>query len=178
MIYFAADLHFGHVNILKYCKRPFKDVLHMNEILIKNWNERVKPGDTVYVPGDFAMGDPSPYLDRLYGNIYLVPGDHDRTNKWPKDYVLPGIYQRVYRDQLLVLCHYPMLAWPRSHYGSWHIHGHNHSGNLPYCPGKIMNVGVDLNNFYPVSWPEVVTYMSSRPPNWNSVVGKKSYPPI
>lgn len=169
MIYFTADLHFGHSNILKYCQRPFSCVDHMNETLINNWNSVVKPADQVYVLGDFAMGDPRPYLKRLYGDIYLIPGDHDRINKWPKDLILSKIYTIEWDQRLVVLCHYPMLAWPRSHYGSWHLHGHNHSGNLPYYPGKIMNVGVDLNNFYPVSWPEVVQYMKGQPPNWNLV---------
>jgi calcineurin-like phosphoesterase family protein len=178
MIYFTADLHFGHSNIIKYCKRPFECVGEMNEILIKNWNSVVKPTDTVYVPGDFAMGDPKPYLEWLSGEIYLIPGDHDKVDKWPRNYVLPKICSLYYPPQHVILCHYPILAWPRSHYGSWHLHGHCHEGTLPYVPGKIMNVGVDLNNFYPVSWPEVVEYMKGQPENWNSVVGKKIHPPI
>ena len=140
MIYFTADLHFGHGKIIKYCKRPFKCADEMNEILINQWNHVVKPTDTVYVLGDFAMGDPRPYLERLYGDIYLIPGDHDKVRKWPKDQVLSKIH--FYRAQHVVLCHYPILAWPRSHYGSWHLHGHCHEGSLPFCPGKIMNVGV------------------------------------
>jgi len=140
----------------------------MNEVLIGNWNTVVKPMDTVYVIGDFAMGDPRPYLKRLYGDIYLIPGDHD-VNKWPKDQVLSMICPRSYRDQLIVLCHYPMLSWPRSHYGSWLLHGHHHVGTLPFFPGKTMNVGVDKNQYCPVSWPEVVEYMKLQPPNWNLV---------
>lgn len=178
MIYFTADLHFGHSNIIKYCKRPFECADEMREVLIGNWNSIVKPMDTVYVLGDFAMGDPRPYLKRLYGDIYLIPGDHDSVSKWPKDYVLPKIYSLCYQSQHIVLCHYPILAWPRSHYGSWHLHGHCHKGTLPFRPGKIINVGVDdyLNCFYPVSWTGIVNYMKGRPDNWNSVVGKKTYP--
>jgi len=169
MIWFTADSHFDHANIIKYCFRPFEDVKHMDEILIGNWNSVVKPMDTVYVLGDFAMGDPRPYLHRLRGNIYLIPGDHDQWNKWPEDQVLTKIYQRIYHDQRIVLCHYPMLMWPQSHYGSWLLHGHNHAGNLPFYPGKIMNVGADLNDFCPVSWPKVVEHMESLSPNWNLV---------
>lgn len=171
MIYFTADLHLGHANIIKYCQRPFECVEEMNEILIGNWNSVVKPIDTVYVLGDFAMGDPKPYLKRLYGDIYLIPGDHDRTDKWPgpATTVLPKIYRYGIWDQLVVLCHYPILAWPRSHYGAWHLHGHCHEGTLPYVPGKIINVGVDLECFRPVSWPEVVQYMKGQPDNWNLV---------
>ena len=34
------------------------------------------------------------------------------------------------KPQLVVLCHYAMRVWDRSHYGSWHLYGHSH-GNLP-----------------------------------------------
>jgi len=64
------------------------------------------------------------------------------------------------------MCHYLMYSWPRSHYGSWLLHGHHHRA-VASDWGKIMNVGVDLNNFYPVSWPEVVEYMKGQPENWN-----------
>lgn len=180
MIYFTADLHLGHVNILKYCSRPFSCAEHMDETLINNWNSVVKPMDTVYVLGDFAMRDPRSYLERLYGDFYLIPGNHDRASKWPgpATTVLPKIHTLYYTAQHVVLCHYPMLAWPRSHYGSWHLHGHCHQGTLPFCPGKVMNVGVDHRNFYPVSWPEVVEYMSHQPPNWNLVVDRKNPPHI
>ena len=58
MIYLTSDLHFNHVNILKYepVNRPFETLEEMNETLIANWNAKVSAKDTVYVLGDLAMG--------------------------------------------------------------------------------------------------------------------------
>ncbi|MCD8157335.1 MAG: hypothetical protein LUD77_00105 [Clostridiales bacterium] len=52
MVYFTADTHFGHENIIKYCSRPFPDAKAMNEFMIEAWNSRVTGRDTVYILGD------------------------------------------------------------------------------------------------------------------------------
>lgn len=36
--FFTSDTHFGHANIINLCNRPFKDVNHMNDMLVENWN--------------------------------------------------------------------------------------------------------------------------------------------
>ncbi|MBP5230316.1 MAG: hydrolase, partial [Clostridia bacterium] len=66
MVYFIADTHFGHKNILRICGRPFETIEEMNETLIRNWNERVRGSDTVYIVGDmfFRCLDPEPILKR------------------------------------------------------------------------------------------------------------------
>ena len=49
MIYYIADMHFGHENVIRFDDRPFADTEQMDEVLIQNWNERVTADDTVYV---------------------------------------------------------------------------------------------------------------------------------
>lgn len=48
--------HFNHTNIIRFCSRPFKDVEHMNETLIANWNRVVGPDNIVFHLGDFCLG--------------------------------------------------------------------------------------------------------------------------
>ncbi len=54
--WFTADTHFGHTNVIRYCARPFDSVQAMDETLIENWNQVVRPKDTVYHLGDFTPG--------------------------------------------------------------------------------------------------------------------------
>jgi calcineurin-like phosphoesterase family protein len=80
MIYFTSDLHFGHANIIKYCDRPFDNTDEMAKALIGNWNSVVDHEDTVFVLGDFAMGDREanvPLARHLNGKKILVAGNHD-----------------------------------------------------------------------------------------------------
>jgi calcineurin-like phosphoesterase family protein len=81
--FFTSDTHFGHANIIKFCDRPFRDVDHMDEQLIGNWNSIVQPEDTVWHLGDVALGPRERWasrLGRLNGHIFLVPGNHDRCS--------------------------------------------------------------------------------------------------
>ena len=81
MIYFTADAHFGHANIIKMCERPFPDVETMNVSMIAAWNERVHGNDTVYIVGDMFFRCPAPenILKRLKGKKRLIVGNHDGT---------------------------------------------------------------------------------------------------
>ncbi len=47
MLYYTADLHIGHANIIKMCRCPFSDVEEMNDVLICNWNDSMTNADTV-----------------------------------------------------------------------------------------------------------------------------------
>ena len=80
-IYFTSDHHFGHKNIIKFSKRPFKGVDEMDEMLIQKWNEKIKPEDDVYHLGDVGLssfGKLSKILEKLNGKIYLINGNHEK----------------------------------------------------------------------------------------------------
>jgi calcineurin-like phosphoesterase family protein len=79
--YFTSDQHFGHLNIIRFCDRPFPGVGAMNSRLVQLWNETVTDDDTVWVLGDVALGaldESLAHIGRLAGRKLLVPGNHDR----------------------------------------------------------------------------------------------------
>ena len=79
-VYFTADPHFGHANIIRYENRPFASVEEMDRELIRRWNETVTPEDTVYLLGDFSFygkEKSAEILAALQGQIRLVMGNHD-----------------------------------------------------------------------------------------------------
>jgi calcineurin-like phosphoesterase family protein len=55
-IWFTADTHFGHANIIQNCKRPFSSVMKMNEKLIENWN-RVYWADEIMLAINAPIAD-------------------------------------------------------------------------------------------------------------------------
>lgn len=86
-IFFTADHHFGHANILKYedANRRnahggrFRSIEKMDEYLIDQWNATVAHGDLVYCLGDFSYKQTTmeALLPRLNGEKILIVGNHD-----------------------------------------------------------------------------------------------------
>lgn len=169
-VFFTSDLHFGHANIIHFCKRPFATVEEMDEVLIENWNRKVHRNDTVYILGDFAFRATKPaseYLSRLKGNKILIRGNHDVS--WMKDPDSVAMLEAVHdiltvhqSDYQAVLCHYPMLSWPHLQRGAYMIYGHIHN-NRDEDPciafglsDKMLNAGVDVNRFEPVTLDEMI----------------------
>lgn len=170
--WFTADTHFGHINIIRYTNRPFKTVEEMDDALIKNWNQCVTPKDHIYHLGDFCFKEPAWYLRRLQGNIHFVPGNHDKRMKQYREemknnsnkyvhFMLPLDEVKI-GDQLIILSHYAMKTFRSSHYGAYQLYGHSH-GTLPDDPNILsMDVGVDANFYFPISFESVVKHMSKK----------------
>jgi len=158
-IFFTADTHFGHSNIIKYLNRPFVDVNDMNDTLIKNWNKVVPKDGIVYHLGDVGFFDfwdnVETFLSNLNGKIRLIKGNHDWKYDWFSclNYV-KSLDTIVINGLPIVLCHYAMKIWDRKHYGALHLFGHSH-GTVQGEP-RSMDVGVDSNNFTPISYKQVL----------------------
>jgi calcineurin-like phosphoesterase family protein len=147
----------------------------MDETLIANWNAVVRPGDTVYLVGDVSFHrreNTLALLSQLQGGIGLVCGNHDkkldsevlRRFAFVKDLHTvkvedPGAPDSVQR---IVLCHYALRVWQRSHHGAWHLYGHSH-GSLPDDPNaKAFDVGVDCHDYHPISYTRVKEIMALK----------------
>lgn len=169
MIYYIADMHLGHTNIIKYCHRPFESVEEMNSVLVRNWKERVKEEDTVYIVGDlfYRHKNPESILEQLPGKKILIEGNHDRS--WMKKVDTEKYFERIElmaeikdNGRRVVICHYPMMTWFEFGKGTYHIYGHIHDNrNVPYWPllmemEDAFNAGVEINNFCPVTLEELM----------------------
>lgn len=180
MIYVTSDLHMNNKNVIRYCNRPFQDPIEMNEALIANWNSVVEPEDTVYVLGDFIMGqaDTVPgILNQLNGTIVLIRGNHDTDSKMEK-YQQLGIethliYYLEYKGLYFIMCHFPFESqqyWQlitKNNTNTILLYGHIHD-NAPtgYQGDKMYHVGVDTNNYTPISieqiYQEVTAYETEK----------------
>jgi calcineurin-like phosphoesterase family protein len=163
-LYFTADMHLSHKKISSLSNRPFGSIEEMDEELIKRFNSRVSPGDTVYDLGDFCFTNPKKFAGRLNGNIIRIKGSHDHDIKEPFMLVIkPAGLLDEYGEQIsITLCHYAMRSWEKSHYANWHLYGHHHGLLPPY--GLSFDVGVDCWNYYPVSLEEVKQKMATLKP--------------
>lgn len=177
MFFFTSDTHFGHDNIIRYCNRPFESVEEMDRVIISNWNKVVGDNDTVYHLGDFSFKDPYPYRKSLKGKIVLIQGNHDFKRILGRHITLfESIHDLLsirIEHQWIVLCHYALAVWDKSHFGAWHLFGHSH-GSFEGTTGKTLDVGVDSNAFTPVSFEELKLIMEVKPDNRNLIKNKRN----
>jgi len=170
--WFTSDTHFGHANILKHCNRPFSSAAEMDGEMLARWNAVVRPEDIVWHLGDFAFRNarsPSDYLRRLHGTKHLIVGNHDHqaTLSAPEWASVERLAEVTVDGIRIVMCHYGMRVWPRSHHGSLMLYGHSH-GNLP-GDRQSLDVGVDVWDYRPVGLDQIrerlATLPERRPPD-------------
>lgn len=174
-IYFSSDFHFGHVNICrgtsrwsdKSGTRPFSSLEEMNETILENLNSVVMPDDQLFFLGDFCFGDTTltpKWRERIKcRDISFIRGNHDQnidlyrnSFRWIKDY-----FEFRHLGKTIVMMHYPIASWNKSHHGSLHLFGHCHGSFRPL--GRSMDVGIDTNNFKPYSFDEIVDKLEKIP---------------
>lgn len=177
MDYYIADTHFGHSNVLEECRTQFNSIEEMNEAIINNINKKMTRNDTLYIVGDFSFRSktsPVEFLKAIKPKKVLICGNHDSwvkklTEEEKKKYLVGGEVYSEYRVKKngieLYFCHYPRLAWNRSHFfgTTFSICGHIHnrkegtiSAELFHLIKNQFNAGVDINHFEPVTFEELI----------------------
>lgn len=171
--------------------RDFRTLREHNANLVNNINKVVKLDDVLFCLGDWSFGgyktgdnveNVGKFRQRINcDNVHLIYGNHDTEIR--KDYRLQSYFSTV-QDYLelqvaiqypgkaqgikaikqhIVMCHYAMRVWNKSHHNSFHLYGHSH-GSLEHTPhGKSMDVGFDTHpEFRPYSFQEIYDILDSR----------------
>lgn len=176
-IFFTSDTHFGHEGILRFCHRPFATTEENDTAIIENWNKVVPYDGLVFHLGDFAWGG-APFWrsirSRLNGSIILIKGNHDVKNltQTAANELFDSVVWQMsieVEGRKAILNHYPFLCYAGTYRDKsalvYQLFGHVHSGPLSKDgrdEPRLVNlfktqydVGVDNNNFTPISWYEV-----------------------
>ena len=135
----------------------------MDWTMIQRWNDRVKPGDKVYHLGDFGELWPLQYLN---GDITLILGNYERKlgdPDWTTLIEHPKLNKVIasYEIEEFFLCHEPTLGLKMKSLSDkqWLLFGHIHGRQKVKKFG--IDVGVDCNNFAPISIDEVRFYTNA-----------------
>lgn len=177
MIWFTSDWHLHHANIIKYCDRPFKNTHFMNKVILEKYHQNIRENDQVYFLGDMTMWGPShtdrfaPLMQSLPGIKHLILGNHDRFkpfayHKMGFTSVHTMLHKTFHHENLMFgqadffMAHDP--AWANIPETLW-ICGHVHEKwkTLKTDTCSIVNVGVDVWDFEPVSLEDVITALQT-----------------
>lgn len=168
-IYFTADLHLHHKNIIRYAHRnpPFGNIAEMDNGLITYWNSVATIHDTVYHLGDFCFtrksniySDYSDAMRMVHGRTVFLKGNHDKELQ-NTDYF---ICKRICGKKVFMR-HWPPWEHPPRFPHSFnipfdvdlilcgHVHDkwkyHVHSVGQRRIP--VINVGTDVWRYKPIN---------------------------
>jgi calcineurin-like phosphoesterase family protein len=172
-IFFISDTHFGHANMLEFTNydgsrlRPFDSIEELDELMIQNWNERVKPTDKIYHLGDvvYRCKNRDQIMSRLNGEKVLIKGNHDRDQlSWYMKY-FKDIRGTCHIDGNYLLSHFPIHPDSKGRFVRG-LHGHIHAQTVMKT--------------YPVVTLEGYPDIEREPDPWyrNCCVEVNSYSPI
>jgi len=180
-IFYIADCHFGHENIIAFDKRPFENVDDMNEKMKDNWNDVVSKNDLIYILGDFMWrfkDEDFEFVKGLNGRKRLIKGNHDlstHSKKFKSLFETIDDYAKIKDGKnTVILSHYPMIAFEGSYGGrNIHLYGHVHitkendivnncikNNSCIEFPMKMYNVGT------------MISYMNYTPQELSTIISK------
>lgn len=165
-IYFAADFHFGHRNVIEYCNRPFNNVSEMNSQLIKNFNNTVEHDAITYILGDFSFlntESTKQILKAMKGFKILVKGNHDpKPNSYYRKLGFSEVYDKpiIFRNQF-ILSHEPIndKLYENSYFINIYGHLHNNAVNRD---NKKFCCSLEMINYKPISLDDLLKNLRTK----------------
>lgn len=133
-IYYIADCHLFHENVIRFDNRPFKSVEEMNKTIINNWNRRIRNNDKVYILGDFIWTRAHNWpgiVNSLNGKKTLILGNHD-PKTFPQE--VKECFEEIveYKEisdcnKRIIMCHYPIIFHKKDYMENCYmLYGHVH----------------------------------------------------
>lgn len=167
----AADTHFKHRNIIKYCGRPFLDEKEMDDILRENWNSLINKNDIVYFLGDISLKKHNSWLKKLNGKKMVIRGNHEPENLGKRHEVID------YKGYRFSLIHNPKDV---TNFNGWSIHGHAHNKNLRKYPlingqKKTINISMEVTNYKPISLDHIISLRPDKIKSMETILDKPEY---
>jgi len=190
-LWFTSDTHYNHGNICSATTqwtdpvtcREFKSLEHMNAHLVGNINEKVGHDDILFHLGDWSFGGFEQielFRNQIVcQNVHIITGNHDHhiennkegcqslfssVNKYLNLVVKWNVGTPLMGEQRFALMHFPIASWDNMARGAIHLHGHVHfEADKRIGVGKMMDVGCDGNELYPIEMGEVLKLMRNQP---------------
>jgi calcineurin-like phosphoesterase family protein len=189
-LWFTSDTHYNHANICSATTkwtnpvtlRDFKSLEYMNAHLVGNINELVGQDDILFHLGDWSFGGFEQielFRNQIVcQNVHIVTGNHDhhiQNNRGDCQNLFSSVNKYVelnvkwpvgpeMHDANFVLMHFPIASWNNMARGAIHLHGHVHfNPSMRLQEGKMMDVGCEGNNLYPIDMSEILSIMKNRP---------------
>lgn len=172
-VFFIADPHFGHKNIVNFVTkdgkpvRPWDNVDEMDEAMVTYWNETVRPNDKVYIAGDVVINRRClETVGRLHGDKILIKGNHDifRLSDYTKYFRDVRAYH-VWTNLGIILSHVPVHPMELERFGT-NVHGHLHTNRVRLADGSIdpryLCVSAEHTDFRPIDLEEVKARIMSQ----------------
>lgn len=165
-VWISSDHHFGE-DRFELMGRPFKTVDEHNNTIIDRHNKLVAPDDLVYLNGDvlYQKGDIEknlPLIGKMNGRKILIRGNHDAPIT---DEQFAPYFEQIVKEgdgiELDVegipcyITHYPT----RSVKDRFNLTGHIHAAWRFQL--NMMNVGVDVNHFYPLNMNRIPFFLTA-----------------
>jgi len=175
--FFTSDLHFNSCCLVEEHVRPFKTVERMNEVLLKNINQRCNEDDMLIHLGDFIQygndrkwagmkTKPFEFIKQIKPMFVNIQGNHDAHNNMKS--ACNSMRTYLGKRYSVSISHYPSnnpLAKGTFRKGDVHLCGHVHGAWKHFIDfeNKVLNVnvGVDVWNYRPVSEDELIVYIDS-----------------